>query len=144
MHGSKDTNLIKISVKPNSQSETSFFKKFVQFFVPRLKKQEELGLAYEEAKVRKLQAEAEKITQEAATLAVEKDIAKQQEMTDFCANLDEIFDPTAPERINILKLAKLMETNPELATQIEKVNQLMERLEKEKGCFIAFETKDDE
>lgn len=144
MHGSKDTNLIKVSVKPNSQSETSFFKKFVQFFVPRLKKQEELGLAYEEAKVRKLQAEAEKITQEAAKLAVEKDIAKQQEMKDFCANLDEIFDPTAPERINILKLAKLMETNPELATQIEKVNQLMERLEKEKGCFIAFETKDDE
>ena len=124
--------------------ESTRFQRFKQFFLPRLRKQEELALAYEEAVVRKTEAESEKLVEEAAKLAAEADVAKQQELAAFCENVDTIFMTTGRPEAAMLKLAKLLETNPEIAAQLDKVNAIMGRLAQTKNCQITFKSSDED
>ena len=122
----------------SNKREGARFDAFKRFFLPRLKQQEEIAIAYEEATVRKLDAEGEKLIQEAAKLAAEKDIARQQELKAFCENVDAFFSADDPPHVVMLKFAKLIEVNPEIAGQLERVNSLIERLNTTRSLQISF------
>lgn len=119
-----------------SAKESGRLAAFIGFFVPRLKKQEELALRAEEALIRKTEAEAEKTLAEAARTAAEKDRARQESLKKFCENVEGVFKPDDSREITMLKFAKLLETNPELAQQLDKVNDIIERMAEQKGFRI--------
>lgn len=119
--------------------ETSRFQAFKEFFIPRLARQESLAVAYEEATVRKIDAEGEKLVQEAAKLAAERDLAKQQELRAFCETVEKSFGGDDPPHVLALKLAKLLEINPEIANQLDKVQGILQGLDRNKGCRILIE-----
>lgn len=123
----------------STAKESSLFEAFKEFFLPRLKQQEEIAIAYEVASVKKLDAEGEKIIQEAAKLSAEKDIARQQELKAFCENVDNFFSADDPPHVMMLKFAKLIEVNPEIAVQLEKVNKLIGQLAATKSLQISFQ-----
>lgn len=129
--------------KRSSKKESSRFRAFLAFFVPRLKKQEELAIAFEEATVRKLDAEGEKLLQEAAKIAAERDIARQQELKLFQENVERTFSLDDRPEVVLLKMAKLLESSPEIAAQLSKVNGLLERLASERNCQVTFREPDD-
>lgn len=116
--------------------ERSRFQAFKEFFIPRLARQEALGIAYENAVVNKVDAEGEKLIQEAAKLAAEKDLIKQEQFRTFCETVDKSFSANDPQQNVMLKLAKLLETNPEIGNQLEKVNEIIHKLRQDKECRI--------
>jgi hypothetical protein len=109
-------------------NEPGLFESFKKFFIPRLRKQEEIALKFEEALVRKTEAEGEKLIEEAAKISAEKDIAKQSEIRAYIENVDAIFNDSSSKQAAMLKLAKLLEANPEIETQLQKVNDLINTL----------------
>lgn len=127
-----------------TEREKTFFEAFKAFFVPRLRKQEAIALAYEEAVVRKTEAEGEKLIEEASKLSAEKDVTKQQELRQFCENVENIFSPSDSPHATMLKMAKLLETNPGIAAQLDRVNAVLDRLASEKGCLITYKKNDSE
>lgn len=129
--------------KRSNKNESSRFRAFLAFFLPRLKKQEELAIAFEEATVRKLDAEGEKLLQEAAKLAAEKDIARQQELKLFQENVERTFSADDRPEVVLLKMAKLLQSNPEIAAQLNKVNSVLDRLASERNCHVTFREPDD-
>lgn len=129
----------KAQPKTSNKKERSIFFGFKKFFLPRLQKQEELGLAYQEAKVKKLDAEGEKLIQEAAKIAAEKDLIRQQKLKEFCANVDGLIEPNSPSSLNMIKLAALLESYPEIAMQLERVQELIDKLYSEKSCIVDFQ-----
>ena len=124
--------------------EKSLFEAFKIFFVPRLRKQEELALAYEEAVVRKTEAEGEKLIEEAAKISAERDVAKQLELKQFCENVEDIFAPNDSPHAMVLKMAKLLETNPEVAAQLDRVNAVLDKLARERGCLVLVQNLETE
>lgn len=132
------------SPKVVSVREKTYFEAFKAFFVPRLRKQEEIAIAYEEAVVRKTEAEGEKFIEEAARTSAEKDVANQQALSQFCANVDNIFTPGDSPHATMLKMAKLLESNPEIAAQLDQVNSILDRLASTRGCLIAAQKQDTE
>lgn len=125
--------------RAGSAAERTRFQAFKEFFIPRLARQEQFAVAYEEATVRKLDAEGEKLVQEAAKLSAERDVAKQEELRIFCETVDKSFAPDDSPHVVKLKLAKLLETNPQIANQLEKVNEIIDSLNRSKGCLISIE-----
>ena len=134
---------VKGTPQRSTKKESTRFRAFLAFFVPRLKKQEELAIAFEEATVRKLDAEGEKLLQEAAKLAVEKDIARQQELRLFQENVERTFSADDRPEVVMLKMAKLLQSNPDIAAQLNKVNGVLERLASNRNCQVTFLKPDD-
>jgi hypothetical protein len=104
---------------------------------PHLKRSKELAYAYTEAKVEKERSEARKIAEEAAEIAAKKDLIRQKSAKEFVAVIDDIFaDDSLPPGAKALKLAKLMEENPQVAAQLENVKEIIETLALKKGLNI--------
>lgn len=132
-----------------SQREASLLSRFISFFVPRLRQQEGLALRAEEALIQKAEAdavksaaEAEKTIEEAARIAAEKDRLRQDTLQKFNENLDSVFKPEDPREITMLKMAKLLEANPDLEKQLDRVNEIIARLGAQNGTRIAFKSED--
>jgi hypothetical protein len=124
--------------KVASTKETTRFQRFKAFFIPRLRQQERLAIAFEEATVRKTEAESEKLFEEAARLAAEADLIRQQQLKQFCENIDSHFTKNDSPQSSALKFAKLLETNPDLLAQLQKVQMIVEQLAVSRGCLISF------
>ncbi|MDP2448021.1 MAG: hypothetical protein Q8M93_07275 [Polaromonas sp.] len=127
------------TTKRTSPQEVSRFEKFKQVVLPRLAQQEKFAVAFQEATVRKIEAEGEKLVEEAAKIAAEKDVAKQEALRIFCQTVDSTFGSEDPNAY-ALKLAKLLETNPEMANQLSKVQGILATLQQQKGCHVIFES----
>ena len=140
-----DAVISSIGGVPNryDKKEPTRFAAFKKFFIPRLRKQEELALAFEEAAVRKLDAEGEKLSQEAAKIAAEREVTKQEELRRYQENVENTFRPSDSPEVTILKMAKLLQMNPEIADQLAKVNAVLERLARQRQCRVAFKESDE-
>lgn len=97
----------------------------------------ELSRAYAEAEVASKQNEAAKKAAEAAEIAALAEVNKNESCRIFNAQVDAIFrDDSLPEAAKLLKLAKLLDTNPQLAEQIDRVADLMNRLNVARGTNV--------
>lgn len=115
----------------------SFWYRFKAFVCPWLRQSEDLVEAYAKAKVEREENEARKIAEEAAEIAARKDVTRQKEVKTFNAIIDDIFkDDTLPMGAKALKLAKLIENNPQVAKQLENVTDIIEKLALKKGLNI--------
>lgn len=136
-----ETRLVKIEGRPNSPERTkerTRWQRFKFWLFPHLKKSRELAEAYAEAKVEKEKSEARKTTEEAAEIAARKDITRQKEVREFNIIIDDIFkDDTLPPGAKALKLAKLIEKNPQVAKQLQRVKDIIENLALKKGFNIG-------
>lgn len=135
-----ETSLVKVEGRPNlpeKPRERTRWERFKFWLSPHLKKNEELAEAYAKAKVEKEKSEARKRTEEAAEIAARKDLTRQKEVKEFCNIVDVIFaDDGLPPGAKALKLAKLMEENPQVAAQLDKIKDLIEKLALSKGLNI--------
>jgi hypothetical protein len=97
----------------------------------------ELGKAYVEAEVQLKQNEATRLAAEAAEIAARADVNRNESGVLFNQQVDNIFaDDNLPEAVKVLKLAKLLETNPDLLAQLEKVREIMESLRLTRGTSV--------
>ena len=138
-----EATIVKVEGRPNfpkHPKEQTRWESFKLFLFRRLRKSKELAEAYTEAKVAKEQNEARKIAEEAGEIAARKDRTRQQEASEFNAIIDDIFsDDSLPAGAKMLKLAKLMEKNPQLASQLRKVKEIIEELGLKTGLSIEVE-----
>jgi hypothetical protein len=97
--------------------------------IPYLKSSRRLAEVYAEAAVQKERSEAQKIAGEAAEIAARKDLIKQKEVKEFSSNIDDIFAVNdLPPVAKALKLAKLMENNPQIEAHIGAAQGLLQEL----------------
>jgi hypothetical protein len=109
---------------------------------PCLKNNKRLAEKYAEAKVEWEKSEAHRIAEQAAEISARKDLLKQEEVKEFSKIIDEIFKADGlPPAAKMLKLTKLMENNPQIMTQINKVEELFEKLHLEKFMDIEFKNE---
>ena len=102
-----------------------------------MRRSKELADAYTEAKVQKERSEACKIAEEASEIAAKKDLIRQKSAKEFGAVIDDIFaDDSLPPGAKALKLAKLMEENPQVAAQLDNVKEIIETLALKKDFNI--------
>ena len=134
----------------DAKDEDKKWKRFKSFFRRKAKKGVKLGEAYAAAEVSKKQSDARKNLEEAAKLAAEKDkikteenLQKQKVVQEFNKAVDDIYaDDGLPESAKKLKLAKLMENNPEIIKQIDKINTIVDKLSYTKG--MVFEVQQEQ
>lgn len=117
--------------------EEKRWRQFRAWMFPHLKKSEKLAEAYAEAKVEKEKSQARKVMEEAAEIAAKSELARQKALKEFGAMVDDVFaDDKIPETVRALKLAKLIEKNPEVAAQLEKVKEIIEKLASTRGLSV--------
>lgn len=110
----------------------TLWQKLKNALIPHLKHGRRLAEAYAEATVQKEYSEARKIAEEAAEIAARKDLIKQEEVKEFAGIVDSIFAADdLPQTAKALKLAKLMENNPEVAVQLTNAKEIFDRLRPE-------------
>jgi len=138
-----EATIVKVEGRPNlpeQPEERTRWECFKSWLFPHMRKSKELAQAYTEAKVAKEENEALKIAEEAAEIAARKDLTKQQEASEFNKLIDDIFaDDGLLPGVKALKMAKLMEKNPKIATQLDKVKDIIEKLALKKGLNIEVE-----
>jgi hypothetical protein len=138
-----EATIVKVEGTPNlpeQPEERPRWECFKSWLFPHMRKSKELAQAYTEAKVAKEENEARKIAEEAAEIAARKDLTMQQEASEFNALIDDIFaDDGMPIGAKALKLAKLMEKNPQIVAQLDEVKGIMEELALKKGLNIEVE-----
>ena len=136
----RKATIIKVEGRPNSPSrttETTRWQRFKHWFFPSLRKSKELAEAYAEAKVETEKSSARKTTEEAAEIAARKDLTRLKGVKKYNEIVDDIFaDDGLSQDGKLLKLAKLMETNPQVSAQLAKVKDLIEKLALTKGVSI--------
>ena len=97
--------------------------------LPYLRKSKKLAMAYTESQVEKAQNEARMISEQADEIESRKCLTQQEEVKEFCCTVDSIFaDDGLPPVVKALKLAKLMEKNPRLLSQLEKVRDVLDKM----------------
>jgi hypothetical protein len=126
--------------KPNIliyAGDRTCWQKFKAALFPYLRRSKELADAYTEAKVQQERSEACKIAEEASEIAAKKDLIRQKSAKEFGAVIDDIFaDDSLPPGAKALKLAKLMEENPQVAAQLDNVKEIIETLALKKDFNI--------
>jgi hypothetical protein len=123
--------------EPDHGAEPDRWRRFKEFILPWLKKGSDLGAEYSEARLAQEKNKARKTAEEAAEIAARRDVAQQRAVRDFGANVDAIFaDDGLPDEARALKFAKLIESNPHLLDQFEKVKALLTSLHLDKGLSI--------
>jgi hypothetical protein len=101
--------------------------------IPYLKSSKRLAQSYAEAAAQKERNEAQKIAEQAAEIAARKDLTKQKEVREFSSRIDDIFAVDGlPPVAKALKLAKLMENNPQVEAHIGAAREILEELSPEK------------
>jgi len=105
------------------------WQRFRSVVFPHLRRSKELAYEYTEAKVEKQRSEARKIAEEASKIAAKTDLIRQKNVKAFSAVIDDIFAVNSlPSGAKALKLAKLMEMNPQVAVQFDNVKEIIETL----------------
>ena len=125
-------------LKVRSRQETDIFihcgdrtrwQRFKAALFPYLRRSKELADAYDEAKVEKERSEARKIAEEADKIAAKRDLIRQKSAKEFGDVVDDIFMvDSLPLGARALKLAKLIEKNPNVFAQLEKAEEVIESL----------------
>lgn len=129
---------------PNKPADKRLWSRFKRWLFPHIYKTEKLATEYAEAKVQKEKSSARKIAEEAADIAAKKDTERakkalldQEEVLKFNSAVDDIFgDDGLPEEAKVLKFAKLMEKNPRVIEQLDRVKEVIERLRLTRGVSI--------
>ncbi len=112
-----------------TRGKTTLWQKVKNALILHLKHGRHLAEAYAEATVQKEYSEAHKIAEEAAEIAARKDLIKQEEVKEFASIVDNIFAADGlPQTAKALKLAKLMQNNPQVAVQLANAKEIFERL----------------
>jgi len=102
----------------------SFWKAVKYLLFPKLRRAEELAKAVVKIKTGSLQADA--------------DLAKLRVVSSFNSIVDDIWkDDNLSKEAKFVKLAKLMEQSPGLVDQMDKVYELIDRLNRQKGLLIS-------
>lgn len=123
---------------PSASKEPSRWSRFLAWFLPGLRKKVQLAdelasnyarakVGQEEAEAEKRKAEAQRAAAEAAETAARADAARMQEVKQFCDIVDGV-DFSSPGPADALKLARLLQENPEVAEQLNTVASLFDRL----------------
>ena len=109
---------------PNANpAEASRWRKFVSTFLPWLHKNVELSDRAIAANVDKMQAEARVAAETANKLAAEREAIKHENFRKFVEVIDKTFSQHSDEAALKLKLAKLIETFPELEENLAKIKE---------------------
>jgi hypothetical protein len=132
---------------PDSKKENEKWKLFKFFLGKKIKKGAELGESFVVANVSKRQSEVRKNLEEAARINAERKnieaeerLKKQKEVQEFSKTVDDIFaNDGQPSAAKKLKLAKLINNNPEIESQINKINDLIDRLSYTKGTVFELQ-----
>ncbi len=111
-------------LEPDRPGEVSRWSHFKRRLLARLKWGGGLSEAYADARVAKERNEAQKLAEEAAKIAAQTDAERQEAYRRFAENVDELFTGS-PDDAEALKLMKLLEANPGLKEQAEKVQALL-------------------
>jgi hypothetical protein len=120
----------------NAPKERQRWQRFVEWFCPWLSDKHELAQQYVQATVDLQKAQADKVGREAAEIAARTDIAQQDAVQKFCDIVDGL-NTKDPDATDALKLAKLLEANPGVADQLDKIREMMESLRRTSGTTIA-------
>jgi hypothetical protein len=140
-------SIVTVKGMPNSldkSTERSLWERFKCWSSPRLKRIEELADAYADVKVQRETNRARKTMEEAGEIAARRDIEiqkkrilDQQEIHEFSKAVNEIFtNDGIPAEGKALKFAKLIEKNPQIVEQWDKVKYVMEQLSLTRGCKV--------
>jgi len=137
---SKKKKIVRVAGIPNkaTKRERAWFTAFKNFWIPRLKKQENYATSYQNAKITEADGQSAQAIQAAAKIAAERDQLRQKEFDDFCKTIDQHFSGEESPELLVLKFAKLLQTNPEIVDQIEKVNSLIQSLSLNYSTNIKF------
>jgi len=114
----------------SSKKERSVFSVFKELLNLIIKKNGSLANDYAEAKVKKEHGDAELRVEEAAKISAKTNKIRQEEFKEFCKIIDNHFSENDTEVKKKLKMAKLIETNPTLIQEIEKLNSILLELNK--------------
>ena len=125
-----------------NKKESGILSSFKKLIVPLLKKSDGLIKDYSEAKVKIEEASADIKVEEAIRIGTERNLTRQEELKLFCEIINEHFSDADTEAKIQLKMAKLLETNPEIEKQLNKVNSIITKL-KNKGAKILIADAND-
>lgn len=139
--------IIKYEGIPNPPTQQSVWRRFLQTVFPFMKRGgkwaehgADLARSYAEAEVADRNNRALKTAAEAAEISARADLARNEAAKVFSDEVDAIFaDRDLPESARMLKLAKLFEANPDLAAQVERVTDLLNRLHLQYGVTVHFQ-----
>jgi len=124
-----------------SRRELHVFTTICELLKNKLRDAGKLGEEYVRAKVAKETSTARKIASEAAESAArreeseaETDLIRQQAAEKFIENVRQLsnLDPIQ----QALALAKIIEENPDIATQLDRIQNMLERLEQTRGALV--------
>ena len=118
---------------PPEHGKRTCWQKLRDALIPSLKSSRRLAEAYAEATVQKERNEAQKIAEEAAEITARKNLVTQEEVRKFASIIDDIFTADdLPPVAKALKLAKLMENNPQVEAHIGAAKEILEELSLQK------------
>lgn len=118
----KDTNVLE------RYRKRTRWQRFKDALSPHLSGSKELAYAYTKAKVEKELSEALRIAEEAAEIAAKKDLIRQKGVKEFGAVIDDIFAvDSLPPGAKALKLAKLIQENPQVLEQLKIAGKVIEK-----------------
>lgn len=96
------------------------------------------------AEIAKKNAEAEKIAAEAAEITAASDSKRQETVITVNDEIQRIFsDNETPELAKRLQLTNLLSANPELAAQLEKIEEISDMLKIQHGTRVEFQQPED-
>jgi len=120
----------------SSKKEKSVFSVFKELLNLIIKKNGSLANDYAEAKVKKEHGDAELRVEEAAKISAKTNKIRQEELKEFCKIIDNHFSENDTEVKKKLKMAKLIETNPTIIQEVEKLNSILLELNKSNNVEI--------
>lgn len=127
--------------EPISRREILSWQWFCQLIGLKVKQGSELGEEFLRAKVAQETNAAKKTAEEAAEIAARReecvaatDLKRQEAGEQFISNLKSLSE--LPPLQQTLALAKILQDNPEIASQLEKIEVTMERLRLLRGVKI--------
>ena len=133
----------------HSQHEAGLFRRFWNWFFPRVERGADMAEAFGDAIVAERDATARQTAEAAAEIAVQKEIAeakagtqRQMEVKYFIENIEAIENLHSPAG-QTLAFAKLIEQNPGLSKQAEIIVALVSRLSLQRGLSITKVTDDE-
>lgn len=128
-----------------SRRELLSFKAICDLLGRKLEEGGQLGECYLRAKVAQEENAAKKTAEEAAEIAARRDeisanadVKRQESVSKFVDNIKSIADLPLPQQI--LGLAKLMEENPEVELQLQKIDSLLKVLRLTRGLVLEEES----
>lgn len=135
----QNQSIVKFVGRPNdarNKLELNKWKKFLKFIWPWAKeggkliaKSKQLTEDFYQAEVTKKQNEAMKFAEEASNIAAEKDLKVQEKVKVVNDEIARIFsDKDVPDMAKQLQLANLIANNPEIAAQLNKIEDIVSKL----------------